>query len=136
MLQKKDKGMLDQILPTIMIIVFIAVLWTGSVFCASAIDKSSEIKELARTYLLKMETDGYLTEENKNSLLAELALLEVSEVDLSGTTITDAGYGNLIRLHIKGNVMLTRVRFKGFATPMLVTGKTEVSVNKVSVAKD
>ena len=69
MLKRKDKGILDQFLPAIVVIVLLAVLWTGSKISASNIDRSSDIHHVARTYLLRMEADGFLTEENRNLLL-------------------------------------------------------------------
>ena len=69
MLKRKDKGILDQFLPAIVVIVLLAVLWTGSMISASNIDRSSDIHQVARTYLLRMEADGYLTEENRNLMM-------------------------------------------------------------------
>ena len=87
MLKKKDKGMLDQFLPAIVVIVLLAVLWTGSMITASNINRSNDIQQVARTYLLQMETDGYLTEENKGLLLNDLAALDMVNIDLTGTSV-------------------------------------------------
>ena len=136
MLKRKDKGILDQFLPAIIVIVLLAVLWTGSMISASTIDRSTDIQQVARTYLLKMETDGYLTEENRNLLLSDLAALDMEQIDLTGTTITDVGYGNRIDLVIRGVVNLKDIDYKGFASPMMTTRQAEVAIKKVSVAKN
>lgn len=136
MLKRKDMGTLDQFLPAIVVIVLLAVLWTGSMVTASNIDRSNAIHQVARTYLLQMEADGYLTETNKVQLLADLANLDMVEIDLSGTTVTDAGYGNQIRLVIKGKVNLKDVQFRGFSSPMMTERQAEVAINKVSIAKN
>ena len=136
MLKRKDKGILDQFLPAIIVIVLLAVLWTGSMISASNIDRSSDIQQVARTYLLKMETDGYLTEENRNLLLSDLAALDMEQIDLTGTTLSDVGYGNRIDLVIRGVVNLKDMDYKGFASPMMTTRQSEVSIKKVSVAKN
>lgn len=136
MLKRKDKGILDQFLPAIIVIVLLAVLWTGSMISASTIDRSTDIQQVARTYLLKMETDGYLTEENRNLLLSDLAALDMEQIDLTGTTITDVGYGNRIDLVIRGVVNLKDMDYKGFTSPMMTTRQAEVSIKKVSVAKN
>ena len=136
MLKRKDKGILDQFLPAIIVIVLLAVLWTGSMISASTIDRSTDIQQVARTYLLKMETDGYLTEENRNLLLSDLAALDMEQIDLTGTTVTDVGYGNRIDLVIRGVVNLKDMDYKGFASPMMTTRQAEVSIKKVSVAKN
>ena len=136
MLKRKDKGILDQFLPAIVVIVLLAVLWTGSMISASNIDRSSDIHHVARTYLLRMETDGCLTEENRNLLLVELEALDMENIDLTGTSFTNVGYGNPVRLVIRGEVTLSDIEFKGFASPMMTTRQAEVAINKVSVAKN
>ena len=136
MLRRKDKGILDQFLPVMVVMVLLAVLWTGSMIAASNLDRSSAIHQVARTYLLRMETKGYLTEENKAQLLTDLGQLDMTGIDLTGTTFADGGYGSKIRLVIKGTVNLKDVRFRGFASPMLTTRQAEVSINKVSIAKN
>ena len=136
MLKRKDKGILDQFLPAIVVIVLLAVLWTGSMISASTIDRSSDIHQVARTYLLRMEADGYLTEENRNRMILELEALDMENIDLTGTSFTDVGYGNRIRLVIRGVVNLKDIDFKGFATPMMTERQAEVAINKISVAKN
>lgn len=136
MLKRKDKGILDQFLPAIVVIVLLAVLWTGSIITASNIDRSNAIHQVARTYLLQMEADGYLTEENKVELLNDLAALDMVNIDLTGTSFTDVGYGNQVRLVIKGAVKLRDVQFRGFASPMMTGRQAEVAINKVSIAKN
>ena len=136
MLKKNDIGMLDQFLPAIVVIVLLAVLWTGSMITASNINRSNDIQQVARTYLLQMETDGYLTEENKGLLLNDLAALDMVNIDLTGTSFTDVGYGNQVRLVIRGKVNLKDIRFQSFATPMLTGRQADVAINKVSIAKN
>lgn len=136
MLKKKDKGMLDQFLPAIVVIVLLAVLWTGSMITASNINRSNDIQQVARTYLLQMETDGYLTEENKGLLLNDLAALDMINIDLTGTSFTDVGYGNQVRLVIRGKVNLKDIKFQSFAAPMMTGRQADVAINKVSIAKN
>lgn len=136
MLKKKDEGMLDQFLPAIVVIVLLAVLWTGSMITASNINRSNDIQQVARTYLLQMETDGYLTEENKGLLLNDLAALDMINIDLTGTSFTDVGYGNQVRLVIRGKVNLKDIKFQSFATPMMTGRQADVTINKVSIAKN
>ena len=136
MLKKKDEGMLDQFPPAIVVIVLLAVLWTGSMITASNINRSNDIQQVARTYLLQMETDGYLTEENKGLLLNDLAALDMVNIDLTGTSFTDVGYGNQVRLVIRGKVNLEDIKFQSFATPMMTGRQADVAINKVSIAKN
>ena len=136
MIKRKDKGILEQFLPAIVVIVLLAVLWIGSMISASNIDRSSDIQQVARTYLLRMEADGCLTPENRALLIADLEALDMERIDLTGTSFTDVGYGNQIRLVIRGVVNLKDINFRGFATPMMTTRQAEVAINKISVAKN
>ena len=133
---RKDKGLLDQFLPAMIILVLMAVLWTGSMVSAANIDRSSDIHQTARTCMLRMESDGYLTEENRQWLLSALEDLDMEQIDLTGTTVSDVGYGNPIRLVIRGRVNLADIRFRGFASAMMTTRQAKVAINKVSVAKN
>jgi len=135
MLRRKDKGILEHMLPALVVIVLLAVLWTGSMISASNIDRSSDLHHVARTYLLRMETDGCLTEANKNMLIMELEALDMTDIDLTGTSFHAVGYGNQIELVIRGRVKLKDVEFKGFASPMMTERKADVSIYKVSIAK-
>lgn len=136
MLKRKDKGILEHFLPALVVIVLLAVLWAGSMVCAASIDRSSDIHHVARTYLLQMEEDGYLTEAGKASLLSDLAALDVTDIDLTGTTLTDAGYGNRVCLRIRGVVTLKEIRLVDFATPIMRSRQEDVSIYKVSIAKN
>lgn len=136
MLKKKDKGMLEHFLPALVTIVLMAVLWTASMIQASNLDRSAQIQQVARIYMLRMESDGYLAEANKNLLLADLQALDMSEINLTGTSFSDVGYGNEVHLVIAGKVHLKDVDFKGFASAMMTEREAEVAIHKVSIAKN
>jgi len=133
---RKDKGILEQFLPAIVVILLLAVLWTGSMVAASNIDRSTDIHHVARTYLLRMETDGYLTKQNRYLLEEELEALGVTDVDLKGTSFEDVYYGNKVELVIRGIANLKDVSFKGFGSPMMTKRQAEVTIRKVSIAKN
>ena len=63
-----------------------------------------EVSQVTRRYILRMETKGYLDEQDKAGLLAELATLGMEDIALDGTTFLAVGYGETIRLHVKGSV--------------------------------
>ena len=68
------------------------------------IQQKAEVSQLARRYILCMETTGGLLEEDKEALERELSGLDVTEVDLSGTTFGPSGYGAKIVLQIRGKL--------------------------------
>ncbi len=63
-----------------------------------------EVSQVTRRYILRMETKGYLDEGDKSELVAELAALGMSEITLEGSTLSAVGYGETIRLRVKGNI--------------------------------
>ena len=66
--------------------------------------KKLEVSQISRKYILKMETEGYLSQENKTQMLMELKNLGVQNVDISGTTTQPVTYGDTIILKINGKV--------------------------------
>ena len=136
MVKQKDKGMMEHFLPAMVTIVFMGILWFGSMVTASNIDKSSALNQVTRKYMLRMEADGYLTEENKTAMVSELQALGVEGADLTGTSLTDAGYGNPVTLQIKGTLTVRSITFGGFSKSMLKEERIPWSVKKVSIAKN
>ena len=64
--------------------------------------------------MLSMETKGCLDSSLESSLRSELAAKGLENIDLSGTTMSDAGYGNVIFLHIKGDLKIHSYTTSGF----------------------
>lgn len=79
-----------------------------------------EINQITRRYLLRMETEGCLTEEDRDRILYELQAAGVSNVDLGATTIEPPGYGEGITLEVKG----------------MLNGEVEFKEKRVSTAKN
>ena len=70
--------------------------------CTDLMLKKLEVSQVSRKYILKMETEGYLSQENKARMLTELEALGLQNVDVSGTTLYPVNYGDTITLKIKG----------------------------------
>lgn len=66
--------------------------------------QKTEVSQLARKYILRMETVGYLMPEDETALRGELEALGVTEVCLEGTTLCAAAYGAPITLYIQGKL--------------------------------
>lgn len=76
-----------------------------AVFCSAGLMlKKLEVSQVARKYILAMETQGGLTENVKAELLAELEALGLKEIDITGTTAQPVKYGETIKLCIKGKI--------------------------------
>ena len=58
----------------------------------------------ARKYILRMETVGYLTENDCTEMTQELTSLGVTELDFTGSTVNRVSYGSAISLVIRGKI--------------------------------
>jgi len=81
--------------------------------------QQSEVTQIARKYILRMETEGGLSGEDRTSLTNELGELGMTEINLSGTTFDSASYGDMIVLQIQGKL----------------EGKYDIAEKRVSTAK-
>jgi len=61
----------------------------------------SDVLFCARQYMLKMETEGYLTAGGVVAIKQELEDLGVVNVDMENTTVSSVAYGGEILLHLK-----------------------------------
>ena len=68
------------------------------------IQQKADVSQLARKYILRMETVGCLTAEDKAVLTAELLAAGVTEITYEGTTELTVGYGEPICLQIGGKL--------------------------------
>jgi len=66
--------------------------------------KKLEVSQVARKYILVMETEGCLSNDGQQKMLAELERLGMNEIDISGTTIQPVEYGDTIVLSIRGKL--------------------------------
>ncbi len=64
--------------------------------------KKNTYDSIARTYILKMETAGFLTPTMETSLLEELRNNGMTNISLEGTTKTMQTHGSPITLDIEG----------------------------------
>ncbi len=85
----------------------------------SLVFQKAEVSQIARKYILRMETTGELTDADRYALTAELEQAGVTRLKLDGTTVGRVKYGGTIVLLIRGEL----------------GGKYEFEEKKVSTAK-
>ena len=66
--------------------------------------QKARISQTARKYILRMETEGELTEADRIYMIRELEGLGVTELNLSGTTMGRVQYGEPIVLMFTGKL--------------------------------
>ncbi len=100
--RRKDEGFLYRVLPVLLSLCVVAVLVVLSAGFFAAIRQRDQIDQLAREYLLMMETEGYLSALGQQQLTASLEEAGLCDISLSGTTVTQVGYGEQIVVSISG----------------------------------
>lgn len=138
MKMKKRKGNVVDILPSI-VLILAAILLVGTfINLYGILTINEEVKQLSRKYMLTMETMGYLDPASRTKLEQELSALNVTDIDLSGSTLTDAGYGNTIILNISCRLPLEHLNMAG--SDMLAyffeDNSIPVSSRRMSTAKN
>ena len=100
----KDKGNIGDLVTTGVCILAMTALMFTYMDNLSLIGQKMEVSQIARKYILRMETVGMLTDEDRAELCAELAAAGVTGLRLDGTTFAQAGYGEPIILQLQGNL--------------------------------
>ncbi len=103
-MKRKSRGNILDFVSIMITILAMSIMVMAYLECTNLLMKRMEIGQISRRYILKMETDGYLTEQSKGELLQELANAGLRGIDLSGTTLRPVAYGDAIFLKIKGSV--------------------------------
>lgn len=101
---KKRKGSILNALLSLMVIIAFAIMVTSFIDLTKIVSYKENIKQISRSYMLEMETVGYLSAGSRATLLQELADMHLQDIDLSGTTQVSVGYGNDIVLSVKGSI--------------------------------
>lgn len=119
-MRKKAKGMLDDFLPIVIFILLMAVLMFLNSDYNAAVNQKTELNAIGRKYILRVETYGYLTQDDQKRLANELneagfyanknrAKITESNIanclsrrnaagTLEKTTLADVGYGKEVKL--------------------------------------
>lgn len=100
---KKESGNVGDVMFTCIGMLAMTALMMAYMGSAGLIFQKAAVSQLARKYILKMETVGELLPEDEVALQQELTELGVTEITLDGTT-GKVGYGEPIELHIQGKL--------------------------------
>ena len=135
---KKRKGNVVDILPSIVMILAAILLIAVFINLYGVLTVNEEVKQLSRKYMLTMETMGYLDGANRTQLEHELSALRVTDIDLSGSTMSDAGYGNTIVLNISCRLPVENLNMAGsnMLACFFEEGSVPVNSRRMSTAKN
>ncbi|MCR4897220.1 MAG: hypothetical protein K5891_10635 [Lachnospiraceae bacterium] len=95
-------GNIGDLMTVGLFMIAMAVLMIRFLDCSALLSSKSEVSQLCRQYILRMETCGYLNAGDEAQLLSELEAAGVAEADLTGTTRSPVPFGTVITLRIRG----------------------------------
>lgn len=101
---RQEKGSIGDIMAAGICMLAMTVLMLSYLDQVWLIHQKTEVSQIARQYILKMETVGYLEEADRIRLSRELDSAGVTELELAGTTMTPVTYGDVIVLEIRGKL--------------------------------
>ena len=105
-LKKKRGSVVKFAIPMFtLVIIFISMIMLFTYL--KDFDKKDNVSIIVREYLLKMETEGYLTSSDETSLISKLSDCGVKNISLVGTTKSEVGYGNQIVLSVNGDMEIS-----------------------------
>lgn len=132
---KKDKGTVMSIFPPIFAIIAVAVMLVFYMGWMGNIARNDEVRQIGREYILAMETEGRLTSSLESSMRSDLSAKGLKNIDLSGTTMSDVGYGNEIFLCVKGDLEVDSFQTTGFLQMVRGTSTIPIEIKLASTAK-
>lgn len=99
-----QEGSIGDLLSVGICILAMVVLMMTFLDCVGSVGKKTAVSQLARRYILHMETAGYLSGAQELRLRQELQEQGVTDIELTGTTMQEVTYGQRVELHIKGKI--------------------------------
>ena len=101
---RKDTGTVADIMVTGIFMLAMTILMMAFLDDMQMIQQKMEVNQMARRYILRMETVGCLEGTDYVEMLRELSEQGVTDIDLGQTTLSPVGYGERITLEIKGKM--------------------------------
>ncbi len=101
---KKEQGNIGELLAAGLCIVAMTVLMFSYLNFVKVFQQKEHVGQIARKYILRMETVGMLNGDDEGKLMDELAEIGVKNVNLQGTTTWQVSYGEEIVLQIRGTL--------------------------------
>lgn len=131
--KKKKKGEFTDIMAAIMFMFASAVIFQVFLNNQKAVDIKDDIDSTINQYVLCLEADGYLSETNRNSLISDLTMLGMTDIDLTGTddVMNPKIYGERVTLQVKGNLEIPTFQI---AWLRLEKRATQIQINEKRIS--
>lgn len=105
--KKKEDGnstLVSGVFTMVISVTAMALISMNVISSVGIMNTKNDINSVMRKYIIMMETYGYLTNEDETELIQELTDIGMTNIDISGTTMNEVEYGEVIYLHVKGDI--------------------------------
>ena len=133
---KRRTGSVLKIIPLFLGMIATAVLSLMYLHYVKDMDIREQASQIAREYLLLMESTGYLTVQDEQLLTTELKQLGIDNINLTGTTTQPADYGEKIYLVISGSVAVSDIELNNLFDMRDREKQTPLHISKCTTAKN
>lgn len=112
---KKEAGnaAVTRLLALIIVIIAAALITVQYAGNTKILNTKDEISLIMRKYIIRMETNGFLTDTDKKAMSEELKAAGMTTVDFTGTTTDEVQYGEIIYLRVKGSISVKSYNVTG-----------------------
>ena len=133
---KKKKSGVGNMLSCMLGMLFLVMVMYLGLDMYARVNMAINKSRIERTYILYMETYGYLTPEKRDRLTKELSDMGVSNISYAGTTMSMAGYGQEIVLSVTGILRMNSVAEVGQNFVFVRGGEENFRIYQKSTAKN
>lgn len=131
------RGTVADVIAVAICVLAMTVLMMSYLGSMQLLDTKARISQAARKYILRMETVGYLTQNDLLQLSGELTQLGATELDFTGSTMSQVDYGSPILLVIRGKIAgQSIVTEGGLLHTVFGTAEYEFEEKRMSTAKN
>ena len=99
---RKEKGVAGEFPVVCLCLLALTVLLFSYLGSVKVLQQKETLGQIARKYLLIMETMGYLGQQDRQNLMVELEEMGLEQISLAGTSTCQRCYGDEIVLSIQG----------------------------------
>ena len=133
---KKKKSGVGNMLSCMLGMLFLVMVMYLGLDMYARVNMAVNKSRIERTYILYMETYGYLTPEKRDRLTKELSDMGVSNISYAGTTMSMAGYGQEIVLSVTGILRMNSIAEVGRNFVFVRGGEENFRIYQKSTAKN